>query len=247
MVTEQQRADWSRPPVDDVGYLPSADLAAMGDAELKAMMDQMERTRYTGWRNYGDLWLTGQKLDRTEGKRVLDFGCGTGIEAARYARTGNTVSLADISLPNLVLAARVMRLYGHEPAAVHLLEDGPPFIRGIDGTLDVVHASGVVHHIPDPVPVVEAMAGWLAPGGELRLMLYTDVCWRLVTGTEPPADVTGHPQRERYVREMDQVGEWADWYSPQRLEDRFGRWFTLEDAQYISPNGRYMTAVMVKR
>jgi SAM-dependent methyltransferase len=128
-------------------------------------------------------------------------------------------------------------------AGVRRVEHQPP--AQVDP--DVVHASGVVHHIPDPVPVVEAMAGWLAPGGELRLMLYTDVCWRLVTGTEPPEDVTGHPLRERYVREMDQVGEWADWYSPQRLVDRFGKWFELEDAQYISPNSRYMTAVMVKR
>ena len=122
-----------------------------------------------------------------------------------------------------------------------------PFLKPPE-PLDVIHCSGVLHHIVDPVPVVREMAGWLVDGGELRLMLYSDKAWLAATSEyPPPEDVTDSPLREKFVRHWDAVGDWADWYNHQRLVDRFGEWFIVQDYQPILRAGEFVGAVLEKK
>jgi SAM-dependent methyltransferase len=245
MITYEQQQEWSHVPVDDVGYFHSRDLLAKDDAELRQIADAATATRYNGWRNHGGLWAKAMNLDSVQGAHVLDFGCGLGTEAVQYAMAGAQVSLADISSTNVLLARRVMGLYGYRPRATWVLRDDPM----IPGTpwFDVVHASGVLHHIPEPVPAVGEIAEWLEPGGQMRIMVYSDEGWRIATGTNPPANVRDHPSREKFVRFFDAVGNWADWYSEARLATRFGRWFDVTDTCYITPDRRYLTATLRRR
>jgi hypothetical protein len=60
---DRQREAWSRPPVDDVGYIPATDLLAKPDGELRAIVEQMRATRYSGWRNHDGLWRDLMGLD----------------------------------------------------------------------------------------------------------------------------------------------------------------------------------------
>ena len=245
MITAAQREAWSAVPVDDVGYLPSADLLAMGDDELRSLITRMEQARYAGWRNHDGLWMAAMRLDEAAGLEVLDFGCGTGLEALQYAKAGARVTVADINEENARLAARVLEVFGYQAQdVITLAPDGPliPF-RVI---FDVVNMSGVLHHIPEPVHVVAEVASWLQPG-ELRLMVYSDAGWRDITKTEPPDDVTNHPQRSQFVRHFDAVGDWADWYDEARLRARFGEWFDVRDVRYITPSGHFLTARLVRR
>lgn len=246
MITQAQRDAWSSPPVDDVGYVPASDLMALGDDSLRLVMDRMMRTRYQGWRNHKGLWVKAMKLDSALGLNVLDYGCGVGIEAVKYAQAGARVSLGDISWLNLHLAARVMRLYGYRAAALYRLEDGFPQIPA-HPWFDVVNMSGVLHHIENPRAVMAEVTRWLDPGGEVRVMVYSDEGWRIACGSEPPREVARHPQQEEFTRFFDQVGEWADWYDGPRLEKRFGRWFDVEDVTYITPDRRYLTATLRRR
>lgn len=247
-------AAWSSPPVDDVGYLPSADLLRVSDVELRTLVERMRTTRYTGWRNHNGLWRDVMGLDTTTGKDVLDFGCGVGVEALELARAGNRMALADISGENIQLAARVLYLYRDEVVnaggalhTVYMVTDRPPFIDCPPAGFDVFHASGVLHHIRWPRAIMERAHEILRPGGEVRLMVYSDEGWRLATGTEPPDDVTAHPQFERFVRYFDQVGDYADWYSRQRLVDRFGDLFDVVRCEYLTPNRRYLAAVLHRK
>jgi SAM-dependent methyltransferase len=247
-----QKKPWSSPPVDDIGYLPAADLLAMDDHEFCSVMRKMEVNRYDGWRNLRNRWINTLRIDDTHDKRVLDYGCGVGVEALQFAPS-NRVWVADIVRDNLNVAARLFALSDYDLAGALLIQGAPPFIKTTekfdpDNAFDVIHCSGVLHHIVDPVPVVKAMAGWLAEGGELRLMLYSDKAWFAATGEwPPPHDISRHPQRERFVRHYDAVGDWADWYNQQRLVDRFGEWFRVVDYQPITRSGEYVGAVLVKR
>jgi SAM-dependent methyltransferase len=224
----------------------------MNDHEFCSVMRQMEENRYGGWRNVRNRWIDALRIDDTEGKRVLDYGCGVGVEALQFAGS-NRVWVADIAPGNLEVAKRLFALSDYELEGALLIKGSPPFIQATekfdpDAAFDVIHCSGVLHHIVDPVPVVKAMHGWLSDGGELRLMLYSDSAWAAATGEHPPpADVTDSPLREKFVRHWDAVGDWADWYNQQRLVDRFGEWFRVADYKKITASGEFIGAVLVKR
>lgn len=239
---------WSAPPIDDIGYLPSAELLEWPDADLIDIIGRMAESRYHGWRNWERNWRTVLRLDRTRDKNVLDYGCGVGLEALQYAKRGNRVWLADISPSNLALAERVLRLEGHRAEGTFLVKEKTPVITTLD-PFDVVHCAGVLHHIPEPEPIVEAMARWLGPNGELRLMVYSDEAWRIATGTEPP---TTHPTAidpnfKLYWQHWDPIGGYAEWYDCDRLAHWFGEWFKLDTCQPLTEHGEYLGAVLVKR
>lgn len=239
--TQQQQ--WSRPPVDGIGYVPIADLLAMPDDELRATIDEANRARYSSWRNHNNLWVDVLGLDSTTGKDVLDYGCGVGAEALVYAQAGNRVTVADIVEANVELAARVFTINAHQAETV-LISDEQPFTPLPAASFDVIHCSGVLHHIPWARETVEHFAGLLRPGGEVRLMLYSDVGWRLATATDPPYEVTAHPRFDDFVHYFDAVGIYADWYDESRLTARFGDLFTVERFSYLTPNLRYCAAVL---
>lgn len=231
---ESQREAWQRIPVDDLGYFDAAELARLPDYQFFTMARGFEARRYSGWRNAGGLWRREMGLDDITGQRILDYGCGAGIESLQYARRGNHVSIADINQGSLDLACRVLAMEDRQPANAWLISQEPPYIPAEPGSFDVVVMNGVLHHIEDPVPVVREAHRWLTQSGELRIMVYSDEGWRRATGAEPPDDVHGHPKRLEFVRFFDQVGDWADWYDVNRLRQRFGEWFDVEKFTYIA-------------
>lgn len=242
-----RRKAWSSPPVDDIGYLPARELLTWDTADLLDVIGRMAQSRYGGWRNWEMRWRNILGLDRTYGKRVLDYGCGVGLEALQYAKRDNIVSIADISMDNLKLAQRVLAMEGHKVDGVYLVKEGAPQITFLQ-PFDVIHCVGVLHHIPNADEVVERMASWLVPKGELRLMVYSDEAWRIATGTEPPAwDVELDPNFDHFWQHWDPIGGYADWYSCKRLQTRFGKWFRVDSCLPLTEHGEYLGAVLVKK
>ena len=248
----ERRRVWSSPPVDDVGYLSSKDLLTWDDEALVDLISGMEKTRYRGWRNYRGNWRRLMGLDKTENKDILDYGCGVGIEALQYARLGNRIWLADISLENTELAARVLQLHGFRAEDCLWISsevsEVTPWLIPKDWIFDVVHCAGVLHHIPDPIPVVRSIHRALRNGGELRLMLYSDEAWRIATKTEPPeGDVFDYVEFDAFWQFWDPIGGYADWYDRAKLEARFGSWFEVKHCEPITKDGAYIGAVLVRR
>lgn len=244
---ETRKRQWSAPPVDDIGYLPSEELLGWDDETLLDVINRMAESRYGGWRNWEMNWRVVLGLDRTHDKDVLDYGCGVGLEALQYAKKNNRVWIADIAESNLALADRVLRLCGARAEGMFLVKETLPDIP--HESFDIVHCAGVLHHIPEPRPVVEAMAGWLRPEGELRLMVYSDEAWRIATGTEPPQThaTSADPNFRLYWQHWDPIGGYAEWYDRERLEQWFGEWFTVAECKPLTRFGEYLGAVLVKR
>jgi SAM-dependent methyltransferase len=98
---------------------------------------------------------------------ILDAGTGSGLCAARCAR------LADGHVTGMDLSDSVIAAREHFPAADLDYVQGdilnPPFARG---AFDVVIADQVLHHTPDCVRAFHAMAGLVAPGGDLLAYVY---------------------------------------------------------------------------
>jgi SAM-dependent methyltransferase len=245
MTFTAQKVAWSRPPVDDVGYLSSEDLLSYSDEDLRQLVENMEQTRYTGWRSYDGQWRKLFHLDEPGDALVLDYGCGVGIEALQYAKMGYRVILADIVAANIKLASRILGLYGYEPEARLQLRKTPPD-ELYSEPIDIIHCVGVLHHIPNALEVLRAMHGWLADDGELRLMLYSNWAWYDVTGSEAPEDPENHPDFEKFVRGMDGVGDYADWYSLEKLDARYGDLFKMKRWADLTSNLHYLGVVLEK-
>jgi SAM-dependent methyltransferase len=238
---------WAAPPVDDIGYILSSELLTWNDEALADAISAMSQSRYQGWRNWEMRWRNVLGLDRTRGKTVLDYGCGVGLEALQYAKLGNNVWLADIAPTNLKLATRVLGLENYKIAGSYLISEYAPFVNILQ-TVDVIHCCGVLHHIPDPQPVVEHMANWLNDDGELRLMVYSDEAWRIATHSDPLDDPVENSELFRqYWTHWDPIGGYADWYDSRKLEAKFGEWFTLESCEYLTEHGEYLGAVLRRR
>lgn len=250
---EERARQWSSPPVDDWGYVPAKDLLALDDESFARMMAGMWHARYEGWRNHQGRWveLFGMHAEGgITGKRILDYGCGVGMEGAQYLTLGNEVFFADISQDNLWVAERLCLTYDKVAAGLWLITNEHPIARQWPAitALDIIHCCGVLHHIPEPEPVVEAMAGWLIDGGRLHLMVYSDYAWRIATKKQtPPKDVLKSEHFETYWRHWDAVGGYADWYDERRLAHRFGQWFSIERCEYLTADRAYLGAVLVKR
>lgn len=240
---------WSAPPVDDIGYVPSLELLAYTDDQLRDTVEGMRQTRYDldGWRNHRNLWRETLGLDTTHGKHVLDFGCGVGLEALQFAEAGNSVALADLSEPNLQIASRVLRLYGYEPTDTYLVRDSAPYADIPAATFDVFYCNGVLHHIPWAQEIMAAAHRWLRETGEARLMLYTDRGWTWATGTEPPTGAPEeHPAFDQFVRRFDRIGGYADWYNQDKILTVFGDLFDIKQCDYITLYDIYLTCTLVK-
>jgi 2-polyprenyl-3-methyl-5-hydroxy-6-metoxy-1,4-benzoquinol methylase len=120
------------------------------------------------------------EFERCKGKRVLEIGCGIGTATVCFARAGATVTAVDLSEESLRLARKRVELFD--------LKDRVRFFSGnaedLDqilpkGQYDLIYSFGVVHHTPNPERILRHLRSYLAPGGELRVMVYHRFSWKV--------------------------------------------------------------------
>lgn len=102
-----------------------------------------------------------------KGARVLEVGCGVGINTKRLVKTASRVVAVDISDRNIEIARRYVRSGACEFKVLDVLEEGDELVSL--GPFDVVVLPDVIEHIPkDGYPalfaVIErilAVPGWV--------------------------------------------------------------------------------------
>jgi SAM-dependent methyltransferase len=109
------------------------------------------------------------------GKAVLDYGCGNGYVLSHYARHGAAVYGVDLTQKAVDLARARFDLLGLDGTFVRNDGSEVPFE---DGFFDVACSMGVLHHIPEPAPVVAELHRALRPGGRLIAMVYNRRSYR---------------------------------------------------------------------
>jgi ubiquinone/menaquinone biosynthesis C-methylase UbiE len=104
-----------------------------------------------------------QQMGNIQGKLLLDLGCGAGENSVYFANKGARCVATDYS-PGMVevalklAAANGVKVEGRTANAMAL--DFP------DNTFDLVYASNLLHHIPDPKIALKEMHRVLKPGGK---------------------------------------------------------------------------------
>lgn len=113
-------------------------------------------------------------FDGQRGRKVLDVGCGAGVDAARFARAGASVTAVDLAPAAIELAAANFRQQGL--AAEFATADGEslPFP---DSTFDYVFAHGVVQYTANDRALIDECRRVLKPGGVALFQVYNRISW----------------------------------------------------------------------
>lgn len=119
-------------------------------------------------------------FSRWKGKRVMEIGCGIGTDTMNFARAGAQVTAVDLSDRSLDVAKKRAQVFG--------MADRIRFIQANVESLgsviepqpfDLIYSFGVLHHTPHPEAAFRELRRFLAPEGELKVMVYYRYSWKV--------------------------------------------------------------------
>ncbi len=104
-----------------------------------------------------------QQMGDISGKYLLDLGCGAGENSVYFAQKGARCVATDYSPGMVEIALQLAAKNGVEieGRTINAMEIDFP-----DHTFDLVYASNLLHHIPDPKIALSEMYRVLKPGGK---------------------------------------------------------------------------------
>src|SRR6476469_7200658 len=119
-------------------------------------------------------FCTGQKPPKLD-VRILDAGCGTGSSTDYLIHLNPEASVTAIDLSEGALKVaqeRCRRSGAREADFRHLsLYDAAE----LEGEFDLINCVGVLHHLPDPIRGIQALAAKLAAGGLMHIFVYAEL------------------------------------------------------------------------
>jgi SAM-dependent methyltransferase len=185
-----------------------------------ALIQRMRRT----------LWDTVDR-ELAPGARLLDLGCGTGIDALWFARKGYRVVATDWS-PGMVARTEARVAEASLPSPVMVRRLGIQQLNELDGAFDGIYSNfGPLNCAPDLAATADECARLLAPGGVLVFSVMGRLCpWELghyaLRGRFRRAGV-------RAARGATPVGMnrhtiWTRYYLPREFHRHFAARFSLE-------------------
>ncbi len=119
-------------------------------------------------------FCAGRTPDRQD-IRILDAGCGTGCgtEYLVHLNPEAQVTGVDLSAGALEVARERCRRSGAIGAEFHHLSLFD--VDQLPGQFDMINCVGVLHHTPDPIRGIKALADKLAPGGIFHIFVYGEL------------------------------------------------------------------------
>jgi SAM-dependent methyltransferase len=172
--------------------------------------------------------------------RILDVGSGQGTQALRMASRGHHVTALDASRELLgILEAGIqpgMRVRTVQAEAERLAELFEP------GGFDAVLCHGVLMYFDDPGPLLAALAGMLAPGGVLSLLVRNGDALAMRpgllgdwAGALRAFDEPYYPNRVGVTARADRLAELMRRLAEQGLEVR--QWYGVRVFTDVAPDG----------
>jgi len=117
---------------------------------------------------FADIWGPLRSEIALEGSRIADIGAGTGRFVNIFLDAGADHVIA--IEPSDAMNALKANTRNRQGRITYLQTTGDRIPA--DGALDYVFAIGVLHHIPDPLPVLRAARAALKPGGSFFAWVY---------------------------------------------------------------------------
>ncbi|MEG3836764.1 class I SAM-dependent methyltransferase [Microcoleus sp. Z1_C3] len=120
-------------------------------------------------------YIRNQKVIETEGKVILDAGCGSGYKSLILAEAnpGAKIVGIDLSEESVKLARQRLQYHGFENIEFHTLsiEELP----SLNQQFDYINCDEVLYLLPDAVVGLQAMKAVLKPDGIIRTNLHSSL------------------------------------------------------------------------
>jgi SAM-dependent methyltransferase len=107
-------------------------------------------------------------VDARQGDRILDVGCGRGIEVLKMSEQGAVVIGIDPSSFMLDRARELSRNNGHNSSLVRAIGESIPIVPQ---SVDKILCKGALDHFADPEKAIQQMATVLKPQGQVVIAI----------------------------------------------------------------------------
>lgn len=148
-------------------FVTSPDIAIGSDEFYRILETSLKRYDYKD--RILESFATG-----CEGQRLLEVGCGLGLELAQLGRLGFRVTGIDLAPAAVKLCNGYLRSQNVQGEAV--LQNAEQ-LEFPDDTFDAVYSSGVLQHTPNIRQAIDEIWRVLRPGGKILVILYHKRSW----------------------------------------------------------------------
>jgi len=131
----------------------------------KSYFDEIERRRY-GWHYHLADYFA--RMQNSAG-RLLEIGCGIGVDSIQLAKCGFDVTAVDLSETAIEVAREYARYRGQY---IDFQVGNSEGLNFDDESFDAVYSFGVLHHTPNINAAISEVRRVLRPGGTADIMLY---------------------------------------------------------------------------
>lgn len=119
-------------------------------------------------------FCTGQKPARQD-IRILDAGCGTGVGTEYLVHLNPQAHVVGLDLSAGALDVARSRCQASGATRVEFHHLSLYDADQLPGEFQLINCVGVLHHLPDPIRGIQALAPKLAPGGLMHIFVYAEL------------------------------------------------------------------------
>lgn len=119
-------------------------------------------------------FCTGRKPTKQD-IRILDAGCGSGVGTEYLVHLNPQAQVVGIDLSSGTLEVAKKRCQSSGANRVEFHHLSLYDVEQLPGEFDLINCVGVLHHLPDPIRGIQALAKKLAPGGLLHIFVYGEL------------------------------------------------------------------------
>jgi len=156
-------------------------------------------------------------------KRVLEIGCGSGIDSAEFAKHGAEVYTVDLTKKATQTTKNLFNVLGFSKRVIRCSATALPFREEF---FDVVYAFGVLHHIPNVENIINEIYRVLKVNGTILAMLYHK------DSMQYHAIMFTRGVMQRYFSHMTEEKIFAK-FSEYRQDCPYSKAYTIEEAKKL--------------